>query len=93
MTVKFNTDNLRGVTSLSGLVDHAELTKVEVKLVTYDGDTYPEGTIPLMVGRSSAVPLEDVQKFKRMAQETWGPTVHIQIGSKNRRPTLFVYER
>lgn len=92
MTAKFNTDNLRGVTSLSGLVDHVELTKVEVKFATYDGDTYLEGVVPLMVGRLSAVPLVDIRKFERMVNEVWGQFAHIQIGSKNRRPVLFVYE-
>ncbi len=93
MTAAFNSKNLRRVVTLAdfptGTVD---LEKVVVKDATYHGETYPEGVVQLVVGRSTAVPMRDIHKLERLIEETWGTFAHIQISTKNRRPALLIYD-
>ena len=93
MSAVFNSKNLRRVVTLAdfptGTID---LKTVRVKNATYHDETYPEGVVPLVVGRSTAVPMSDIRKLERLIKETWS-LAHMQISTKDRRPALLIYER
>lgn len=88
----FNTETLRRVVSLSKLnLDDVTLSDINVKKVKYDGVTYKEGTIPLKVSADNAIYLKSIIHLEHLLQMIWAQT-HIQIGTKNGKPVLFVYE-
>lgn len=87
----FNTTELRKAVSLSRLKPEVDIPNINVADATYDGDTYPEGVIPLKTGKNGTVMLRHIQQLNQMLELVWGNQVMVQIGMKNRRAVLFVY--
>ena len=89
----FNTANLKKAVSLSMLTKtDVDLSKITVKDVTYSGDRYPEGVIPLKAGTDHAVNLSTIKRLDDLLNMIWPHQILVQIGVKNRMPVLFVYQ-
>ena len=90
---EFNTANLKKAVSLSVLTKtDVDLSKITVKNATYHGDTYPEGVIPLKAGAKHAIALKAINQLDDLLNTIWRRRIDIQIGVKNHKPVLFVYE-
>lgn len=91
----FNTDSLRKIVFLSKLMDDLTLvitlSTINVKLAKYDGVTYKEGTIPLNIDNNHTIMLTNINHLEHLLQAVWRQA-HIQIGIKDSKPVLFVYE-
>ena len=90
---QFNTGNLKKAVSLSRLTKtDVDLSKITVKDATYDGDTYPEGIIPLKACAKHAIDLKAINQLDGLLNTIWRNHILIQLGVKNHKPVLFVYE-
>lgn len=87
---RFTTPNLRKVVSLSYINSYADL--IEVKDATYEGDTYPEGTVSLNIPKGDAMMFRYLINFDQLLKNVW-PSAFFQLGVRNKKPVLFVYER
>lgn len=89
----FNVANLKKAVSLSCLTNtDVDLHKITVKEVTYSGDTYPEGVIPLKVGAKHAINLNELNRLDVLLNTIWRNSILVQIGVKNHKPVLYVYQ-
>ena len=88
--VTFNTSNLKKVVSLARLDDY--VGKVEVKMAKYDGNQYLEGVILLNIPTGDAMELRVLTRFNELLRNVWQSSF-IQIGTRNRKPALFIYEQ
>ena len=89
----FNVANLRKAVSLSRLTStDIDTSKITVKDVTYSGDTYPEGVIPLKAGADHAIDLRSINRLSDLLNMVWPNQILVQVGVKNRMPVLFVYQ-
>lgn len=90
---EFNTANLKKAVSLSSMTKiDVDLSRITVKNVTYSGDTYPEGVIPLNARTDHAVDLKMINRLDDLLNMIWPRQILIQVGVKNRMPVLFVYQ-
>lgn len=90
---EFNVANLKKAVSLSMLTKtDINLSKITVKNVTYSGDTYPEGVIPLNARADHAVDLKMINRLNDLLNMIWPHQILIQVGVRNRMPVLFVYQ-
>ena len=89
----FTTANLKKAVSLSRMTKtDVDLSKITVKDATYDGDTYPEGIIPLNAGGKNAIDLKAINRLDDLLNMVWANQIFIQIGVKNHKPVLYVYQ-
>ena len=91
MAANFTTGNLKTVVSLAQGQFPNFVGNVTVKDVKYDGDVYAEGCIELDIPAKDALMFSDLQKFETLLRTVW-PRSFIQIGTKNRKTILYVYE-
>ncbi len=89
----FNVVNLKKAVSLSRLTKlDVDISKITVKEVTYSGDTYPEGVIPLKARADHAINLATIEHLNELLNKIWYNRILVQVGVRNKMPALFVYQ-
>lgn len=92
-SVPFNQTNLRKILSLTRLAGCGfNISDVTVKNVSFDGMRYPEGVVPLKVYKDDAFDLRELNDLYRVLETIWPYKLLVQIGAKNQRPCLFIYQ-